>query len=350
MHASKILPAALIGICLAFGHTETAGADWQLFKKPLPARSLGADSGTATQLAQAGDAASRVNRLEEQLRLLNGQIEDLTFQLLQLQEELRRMQEDNELRFQELESRRGITGKNRLARSEQQQQVPQAPRQEDDANRSDGDSIAHVLDRNAQDGTTSGDEVPGLEPRALGTLTFDENGNVIGSEVDKPIDLTRRGNGGIGTLSPDTGDAARPPDIGEGGEFPDNPDELYDLGYGYVQAGEYEQAARVFDEFAARYQDNERIAEARFWLGESLFAQGQYEEAARVFLDTHKQFPQGRMAPQTLLKLGVSLAGMNQRELACATFAEVPKKYPDISNAVKTTLVSEQKAASCLVN
>ena len=45
-------------------------------------------------MAQAQDTAQlmvRIQQLEEQLRLLNGQIEGLTFQLTQLQEILNRM-------------------------------------------------------------------------------------------------------------------------------------------------------------------------------------------------------------------------------------------------------------------
>ncbi len=61
-------------------------------------------------VAQAQDTAQllvRIQQLEEQLRLQNGQIEGLTFQLTQLQEILNRMQEDNEFRFQALEGGAG---------------------------------------------------------------------------------------------------------------------------------------------------------------------------------------------------------------------------------------------------
>src|SRR5690606_9383858 len=57
-------------------------------------------------VAQSQDAAQlmvRIQQLEEQIRLLNGQIEGLTFQLTQMQEIVNRMAEDNEFRFQALE-------------------------------------------------------------------------------------------------------------------------------------------------------------------------------------------------------------------------------------------------------
>ena len=129
--------------------------------------------------------------------------------------------------------------------------------------------------------------------------------------------------------------------------MPDSPDELYDLGYSYFQAGEYTLAEDAFEEFSSRYGDHPKIAEARFWVGESLLSRGLYEDAAKVFLDAHKKYPSSRMGSQTMLKLGVSLAGMNQRELACATFAEITKQYPDASGAIRAKVAAEQKAASC---
>src|SRR5690606_26918305 len=60
-------------------------------------------------LAQADNAQLmvRIQQLEEQIRLLNGQVDGLTFQLTQLQEILNRFQEDAEFRFQQLEGGAG---------------------------------------------------------------------------------------------------------------------------------------------------------------------------------------------------------------------------------------------------
>src|SRR5689334_20047783 len=60
------------------------------------------------ELAQAGDP--RITALEEQVRALSGTIEELNFQILQMQEQMRKMQEDNEFRFQELEQKKTDAG------------------------------------------------------------------------------------------------------------------------------------------------------------------------------------------------------------------------------------------------
>ena len=67
-----------------------------------------AADGATLRLAQAGDP--RVTALEEQIRQLSGTIEELNFQILQMQEQMRKMQEDNEFRFQEIEGKRSDSG------------------------------------------------------------------------------------------------------------------------------------------------------------------------------------------------------------------------------------------------
>src|SRR5690606_3095698 len=56
--------------------------------------------------SRAQVADPRVPQLEEQVRQLTGTLEELNFQILRMQDQLRRIQEDYELRFQELEQRR----------------------------------------------------------------------------------------------------------------------------------------------------------------------------------------------------------------------------------------------------
>src|SRR6218665_1095302 len=56
-------------------------------------------------LAQSNDAV-RNQQLQEELRQLNGRIEEMSYQLLQMQEQMRKTQKDNEFRFQELEKKK----------------------------------------------------------------------------------------------------------------------------------------------------------------------------------------------------------------------------------------------------
>lgn len=337
-------------------------AQSQGLKLPEPLFSGFGKNRRSAQKAQSSDAAVRVIQLEDQLRELTGRIEELNFQVLELQELMRKMQEDNEFRFQELESRRGgPNGKSKIAKIERpvvKENVPGKSQPSENYERapdSDGDSIAQIIEQGPPARTIDGVELfdgrqgsevgPALQPGKLGTMTFDANGNIVDTEIGRPIDLTRQGRApldGVVSGDPNQEIASLVPTS--------DPEQLYDLGYNYIQAGDYELAENTFGEFSARYPDHQKIAEARFWLGESLYSQGQYEEAARIFLDAHKQYGDSRMGPQTLLKLANSLANMNQRELACATYAEVPKKYPGISKAVRDKLAADRNSASCGTN
>ena len=320
---------------------------------------------------QAVDAA-RVNQLEEQVRQLTGKVEELNFQLLQMEEQMRKKQENDEFRFQEIEDKLGQReqsgGSNEVAGSQEGGSLgkPDPSGAEGNTALSDADnsnapmdgagmpmdeggtvagetpidrkSISDLLGDGEPGKTVDGVEVfdpsrqpdgTGSPPAPLGSLVFDQDGNVVDSNVGRPIDLL-----GKNRVEPSGS--------------PDNPSELFNLGYQYVQGGQYENAARTFNEFSSRYPGDARIAEALFWEGESHFSLGEYEAAARIFLKNHKAHPNSELGAENLLKLGVSLAGMNQRELACATYAEVPKKYPNSSNAVRSRLKLEQANAKCI--
>ena len=293
--------------------------------------------------AQTAEATFRVNQLEEQVRRLNGRIEDLNFQLLQLQETLRKMQEDNEFRFQELEDRSELgTGKKRnsiadlinpdkpsgdvtVGKSEPSEQTTEVGNSGGGKRMIDGVEIF--------DGD---DNLSAAGPQPLGKIIYDSNGNIVDSSLGAPIDLTKRLYGGGDTQ-------VREP-------IPANADELYALGYNYIQSGDYALAEEAFRKFIDAFPTHPRLPEAYFWLGESHFARNDYEAAAKVFLTAHKNWPDSRLGAQTLMKLGVSVAGMNQRELACATFAQVGEKYPGASPVVKRNVKQQQKAVRCGVN
>jgi tol-pal system protein YbgF len=321
------------------------------------------------QFAQTADATVRVNQLEEQVRALNGKIEDLNFIILQLQEQMRKMQEDIEFRFQEIEQKRGALGNRNdsVAAIRVQPQVEDNAQSQQDQGAAIGGQQEGIGNgdppRNQGSSEAVGEQAPGVirtidgveifegkpgqvEPgggQVLGKMVFDANGNLVDTAIEKPLDLTQP----PAAQQLDQQQAPRQQQTALVADPAKVADQAYDLGYTYVQAGDYRHAANSFREFVRDYPRHAKIAEANFWLGESLLAMRNFEDAAKVFLDTHKKYPNARLAPQTLLKLGVSLAGMNQRELACATFAEVNKKYPKASESVRTKVVSEQKAANC---
>ena len=115
-----------------------------------------------------------------------------------------------------------------------------------------------------------------------------------------------------------------------------------------ILAGDYVLAEASFRSFIVTFPSDQRLPDAQYWLGESLFARGQYREAADEFLSGYKAYPQSGKAADTLLKLGLSLAGLGEREAACSTYAEVLKKYPQSSNALRQRVQTEQTVSRCI--
>lgn len=126
-----------------------------------------------------------------------------------------------------------------------------------------------------------------------------------------------------------------------------DPEELYSNAYEFMLSGDYQTAEAGFREHLERFPDNERSADAHYWLGEAILSQQRPAEAAEVFLAASKQFPNSRKAPDMLLKLGISLASLGQRDIACATFREVGTRYPDASDLLKGRVSQEQAIAGC---
>ncbi len=265
-------------------------------------------------VAQDATADARVTQLEEQVRDLNGRIEDLNFQLLQLQEQIRKMKDDDEFRFQQLEKQHGDAG------------AAATGRQTDTA--SDSSTQQRL----------------GEPPRSLGTLTLDQSGNVVGGKVG-PAQQADNGLPGVRTgpavavPADNTTVAALPPT--------DDPDELYDDSYQFILSGDYGTAEAGFKQHIQRFPDDPHAADAHFWLGEALLDQQKYRDAAQVFLTASRDYPDSAKAPEMMLKLGVSLNAIDQRDVACATFSEAERRYPQASAAVRQRLKQEEANAKC---
>jgi tol-pal system protein YbgF len=284
------------------------------------------NEGPPVTLAQAVDP--RVNQLEEEIRKLSGTVEELNFQILQMQEQLRKMQEDNEFRFQELE-KGSAAGAGSNKKSEASPARTKAAT--DTGATGTGETTATVLPQD-NGAPQSGRGAP---PADLGTITVDKDGNVENSSVGRPVDLLH----GSGNSSDNAQVAALP--------STDDPDELYRNAYEFILSGDYTTAEAGFRQHISRFPADPKAADAHYWLGESLLGQQKYRDAAEVFLGASKEYPDATKAPDMLLKLGVSLKALKQHDVACATFKEVNKRYPRASDALKQRVKQEQALAAC---
>ena len=258
------------------------------------------------RMAQASDVVGRLSQLEEEVRRLNGRVEELSFQLLQAQEDMRKYREDSEFRFQQLE----------------------------------GGSAAPA----ATSGERRGDATPPASstPTATASAAGDDKiGNLLSDGLDtSSVDGTSPTPAAAPAPSSDTSSTVASIE-------PSGSRDMYDLAYNHLLAGDYQQAEASFRQYSQTYPNAKDAPDAEYWLGESLYQQKKYADAAEVFLDAQKTHPQNGKAPDMMLKLGMSLAKLNNRDTACVTYKEVTRRYPQMSENVKRKLKTEQKAANC---
>jgi tol-pal system protein YbgF len=142
-----------------------------------------------------------------------------------------------------------------------------------------------------------------------------------------------------GAMQGDTQEASLPPNA--------TPKDEYDVAYGYVVQKNYGAAAETFRDFLHKYPGDRLTSDAQYWLGESLFDDQKYHDAAEAFLAVSTKYGTSAKAPDALLRLGQSLAALGEKEAACASLGEVLRKYPHASISVKQSVDREQKRVHC---
>jgi len=310
-----------------------------------PVAQLGADTG--------GGVESRLDRIENALRQLTGTVEQLQHQNQMLQTQLKRMQDDTEYRFQHM----GASG---AAPPPSGAAMPPANTAPASAGDRRGDAFNPAMHPNAPGAPRSLSAEAG-PPGGQPTMNEAPIGAPGGREPGAPLDL----NSLAGTGMPPANGAGQP--VPPNGQLPPppprntsatgapqatlppsaRPQDEYDLAYGYVLHKDYALAAQAFRNFVRKYPNEKRVAEAQYWLGESLFQQQHYHDAAESFLAVSTKYERSSKAPEALLRLGQSLAAMHKKEAACATLAEVGRKYPRASASIKRAVAQEQKRTHC---
>jgi tol-pal system protein YbgF len=290
----------------------------------------------------AADLMDRIQRLEAQVRSLNGQLEQSQFRVRQMEDQQRRMQADIEFRLNELENARGGARPAQPAR-------PQAPQQPPPQRRSD------VFDPAEQQGAAGA-------PRDLGALPPGANAapprvaqGAPAAGAAQPLDLGQLAGRAAAdpTLDPGaprTGIPGAVAATGSTGTQPviaSTPRDEYNAAVAFLTRRDYEQAEIAFRGFLQNHPRDRLVGDATHQLGETLYQRRQYREAAEQFLKVSTDYPRAGRAPSSLLRLGQSLNALGEREAACAAYAEFNRKYPNANASTKQAVLSEQRRASC---
>jgi tol-pal system protein YbgF len=311
--------AAIVAVGMA-GLPGSGEAAWWKFGRDQ-SRSA---AGDGVEMAQAQpQTADRFNRIENTLRNLMGQVEELTFQVRQLQDQLKRAQEDNEFRFKNLEA--GGGGAPRKAAGAAEAPPPakaETPLPEQQPER--------ISEAPPAEGQTLGEP-----PQSIGTLILDHPP----PDGSQPLDLSTLAQGGA--------DAAPAPARQAALASTGDPATDFKAAYDLTVRGDYDLAEVGFRQFLTNYPGDPRAAEAQYWIGDSLFSRGRYGEAAAEFRDGYKKYPQSPKGAETLLKIGMSATATEDFASACKIYAQLLKQYPQASNALKQRVKVEQASAGC---
>jgi len=124
--------------------------------------------------------------------------------------------------------------------------------------------------------------------------------------------------------APSSGAPASPATPGAGSP---GPDQMYDLTMQQYRRGSFTTARLGFREFLRLYPNDDRAADALYYVGES-FAPENPDSASAVYQDVVKRFPNSPRAPSALYKLGLLAEQRGDKAGARTYFARVLAGYP----------------------
>ncbi len=324
---------------------------------------------SATAQQDDVDPEVRIDRLENQLRTLTGQNEELQYRNRQLEEQLRALQG-----AQQAQPGNQAVAPPRPASPNVVTAPPVQPNSGYPAppppiyNQQAGESPAVIAAppplgaprgrRGDAFDPNQNPNAPGV-PRALGggqapVADGPPVGAPGGRAAGEPLNLSNVGGSRdpYGAPAANVQRGAPPPPGNTTGALTtappsQTPRDEFDLGIGYIQRKDYALAEETMRNFAQKYPSDALVPDSQYWLGESLFQRQKYRDAAEAFLGVTTKFDTSTKAPDALLRLGQSLAALKEKEAACAAFGEVTRKYPRASNGVKQGVGREQKRVGC---
>ena len=264
------------------------------------------------------------------MRLLVGQVEELTYSVKQLQGQLKNGTKTGAaepLKFKKLPEQ-PVTAEQGV------EQIGEAPAAVPDA----GQMTTTIIGPDGTEQQVAVLKAPG--PKILGTMpgtaaAAPDDGGFQGQVLVPPGGDEQQGNGAVDPDAIETVSLA-----------PETPEALYERSNESLLRRQFADAEAGFSNFVSKYPDHSLAGSAQYWLGETFYAQGDFRQAAQNFLHGYKNYPKSRRAPDSLLKLGISLNKLGQTQQACAAFGALGGEFPNAIDAKKRAQ-AESKRAGC---
>ena len=235
----------------------------------------------------------KISELEEQFQVLTNNFEEINFKLYKLSNRITKVQTDNQMRFQDLET----SGLNQSSNT-----VLSEPK-----------------------------KLPGSgEAQDLGGISYSEA--AVSEQIQKTQSVET-----VGTVV--TEETTRAEKI-----LPDTtPEEQYKFAISFIKVGDYETAEFALREFVDINSEHKLAGNAQYWYGETFRVRQLYQDAASAYLDGYQKYPKSKKAPINLLKLGVMLVQIGEKEQGCSMILGVKDQYPKANQSVIQKAEYEKK-------
>jgi len=250
----------------------------------------------------------KLSEIEKQFQQLTNKYEEINFKIDKLNSRLSKVQADNQLRFQQLETNNGGNDNSTLKSS-------------------------------LTDSTVDKKKIlPGsTQPQDLGTVSYKDMTNESESQSIQSIDTTK-------TVVTETFQS-------EEKILPEaTPETQYEFATSFLKVGDYNMAERAFREFVDNNPKHKLSGNAQYWYAETFRIRQLYTDAASAYLEGYQKYPKSEKAPINLLKLGVSLVQIGEKDQGCLMIAGVKKQYPEATQSVLQKAKYEEKKYECKQN
>ncbi|CAN2532438.1 Cell+division+coordinator+CpoB [Methylocapsa aurea] len=287
---------------------------------------------------EASAASVRIDRLENQIRALNGLVEELQHSVRRLEDQLRRTQEN------------AAAGPPPSGAAPQRSATPEAPLPGPTAISPVGPRRGDAFDPNLNPNAPGAPRPIGATPPSAPLPAAATGAGAPAADLRSPgapLDLT---HGRLGEAPPPAEAAPLPGPstaLSPVPTAPQTPKDEFDLAVSKLRQGEYEAAEIGFAGFLTHNPKSRLAPQAIFNLGESFFLRKRYREAAEKYLEITAKHPSAPQGPEAMLRLGQSLHEIGANEQACASFGEIAVKYPGASARVKEIAQQESKKVRC---
>jgi len=246
----------------------------------------------------------KLSEVEDQFRQLTNKFEEINFKLDKLSNRLSKIQADNQIRFQDIETA--------MNSGEVTAKLSSKPKIETDK----------ILPGSSQ-------------PQDLGSISYKDTETSETSQQIESVDTTAS----VVTEVFQAEEKILPQDL--------TPKKQYEFATSFLKVGDYSTAERAFREFVLSNSEHELAGSAQYWYAETFRIRQLYTDAASAYLEGYQKYPKGNKAPINLLKLGVSMVQIGEKDQGCKMINGVQLQYPKANQSVIQKAKYESKKFEC---